>query len=102
MAFPRRRMPYSLGGDRLEKVKAGVKKSLNADEEKKLTGDMRELYDRLLPSAESEERRAKFVRKLERMLNEQWPGNDIKVRVFGSSGNLLCTSDSDGLSFLVK
>ncbi|KAI9793703.1 MAG: hypothetical protein M1816_007598 [Peltula sp. TS41687] len=98
MAFPRRRMPYALGGDRLEMVKAGVKMSLNADEEKKLSGDMRELYDRLLPSAESEERRAKFICKLERLLNEQWPGNDIKVRVFGSSGNLLCTSDSDGLS----
>lgn len=65
-------------------------------EEKKLSGDMRELYDRLLPSKESDMQRSNFVQKLERILNEQWPGNDIKVHVFGSSGNLLCTSDSDG------
>lgn len=62
---------------------------------------MRELYDRILPSAESEERRAKFKQKLERILNEQWPGNDIKVHVFGSSGNMLCSSDSDGQCELV-
>ena len=30
-------------------------------------------------------------------LNERWPGYDIRVHVFGSSGNLLCTSDSDGM-----
>ena len=96
MAFPRRRMPYSLGGDSLDRSTAGVKKHLEPDEERKLSGDMRELYDRLLPSADSEERRASFVGKLHRLLNEQWPGRDIQVRVFGSSGNLLCTSDSDG------
>ena len=72
------------------------KKYLNPQEEEKLSGDMRELYDRLLPSAESEERRSKFVQKLESLLNKQWPRNDIKVHVFGSSGNMLCTSDSDG------
>ena len=101
MAFPRRRMPYSLGGDPLEKVRTGVKPSLRPDEEKQLSGDMRELYDRLLPSAESEERRVRFVQKVETLLNDQWPGNDIKVRVFGSSGNLLCTSDSDGMPLVV-
>ena len=56
---------------------------------------MDELYQRLLPSDESEERRARLVAKLERLLNEEWPGNDIKVNVFGSSGNLLSSSDSD-------
>lgn len=71
------------------------KKFLNPAEDGKLSGDMRELYDRILPTRESDERRAKFVRKLERMLNQQWPGNDIKVHVFGSSGNMLCTNDSD-------
>jgi DNA polymerase sigma len=68
---------------------------LEPDEREKLSGDMRELYDRLLPSEESEERRAQLVKKLERILNEEWPGHDIRVNVFGSSGNLLSSSDSD-------
>ena len=96
MAFSRRRIPYSIGGDQLERAKAPPKKFLNPAEEGKLSGDMRELYDRILPSAESDQRRADFVQKLERILNEQWPGSDIKVHVFGSSGNKLCTNDSDG------
>jgi len=96
MAYSRRRMPYSIGGDNLEKAKVTPKKYLNPKEEQKLSGDMRELYDRLLPSKESEERRARFVRKLEDLLNTRWHGSDIKVHVFGSSGNMLCTSDSDG------
>ncbi|KAI9873057.1 MAG: hypothetical protein M1830_000888 [Pleopsidium flavum] len=95
MAYSRRRMPYSLGGDKLEKAKVTPKKYLNPKEEQKLSGDMRELYDRLLPSKESEERRAKFVQKLEDLLSTRWPGSEIKVHVFGSSGNMLCTSDSD-------
>ena len=96
MAFSRRRIPYSVGGDLLERPKSIPKKYLNPMEENKLSGDMRELYDRILPSTESEARRAKFVQKLDKILNERWPGNEIQVHVFGSSGNMLCTSDSDG------
>ena len=96
MAFSRRRIPYSVGGDQLGRPSAMPKKYLEPEEEQKLSGDMRELYDRILPTAESEERRKRFVHKLDKILNEEWPGNDIKVHVFGSSGNLLCTSDSDG------
>lgn len=65
-------------------------------EDDKLSGDMRELYDRIFPTAESEERRVQLVKKLEDIFNQEWPGNDIKVNVFGSSGNLLSSSDSDG------
>lgn len=94
----KRRMPYSLGTDRLDKVKdEDLKPKLSADEERELTGDMRELYDRLLPSSEGEMRRKKFVRKLEKLLNDEWPGHDIQVQMFGSSGNLLCTDESDGV-----
>lgn len=96
MAFSQRRVPYSVGGDKLERATSMPKKYLDPQEEEKLSGDMRELYDRLLPSTKSEERRLKFVPKLESLLNKQWPGNNIKVHVFGSSGNMLCTSDSDG------
>lgn len=97
MAYSRRRIPYSFGSDILEPVQK-VKKSLDPAEESKLSGDMRELYDRILPSAESEKRRSDFVAKLEKLLNDKWPGSDIKVHVFGSSGNMLYTNDSDGLS----
>ncbi|KAL8739767.1 MAG: hypothetical protein Q9190_007461 [Brigantiaea leucoxantha] len=95
MAYSRRRIPYSEGGEQLERPSAMPKKYLNPAEEGKLSGDMRELYDRILPTKDSDSRRARFVRKLEHMLNEQWPGSDIKVHVFGSSGNMLCTTDSD-------
>lgn len=92
----KRRIPYVEGGnEELGPPKKEPKKALDPDEHEKLSGDMRELYDRLLPSAESEDRRARLVLKLDSMLNQEWPGNDIKVHVFGSSGNDLSTSDSD-------
>lgn len=96
MAHFRRRIPYSLGSDLLPPEPGPLKERLEPEDEEKLTGDMRELYNRLLPSEESDHRRAQFVRKLENLLNSKWPGNDIKVHVFGSSGNKLCSSDSDG------
>ncbi|KAI9866314.1 MAG: hypothetical protein M1813_001436 [Trichoglossum hirsutum] len=95
MANSRRRMPYDIGDAKLEKAKGPLKKKLNPEEEKSLTQAMKDLYQRLLPSPESDDRRARFVQKLEKLLNDQWPGNDIQVKVFGSSGNKLCTFDSD-------
>lgn len=93
----KRRIIYTEGGnDPLPPPKDQPKKVLDPHEDDKLTGDMRELYDRLLPTDESEGRRAKLVQKLEDILNNEWPGNNIKVNVFGSSGNLLSSTDSDG------
>ena len=102
MAFSRRRIPYSMGGDQLPRAKTMPKKYLSPADEEKLSGDMRKLYDRLYPSHDSDERRSKFIEKLRDILNGQWPGNDIKVHVFGSSGNLLCTDESDGQSPLLS
>jgi DNA polymerase sigma len=97
MAHTKRRMPYSIGSEKLEKLSdKEVKSKLSEDEERNLSTDMRELYDRLLPTAESDTRRKKLVEKLEKLFNEEWPGHDIRVHVFGSSGNLLCTDESDG------
>lgn len=96
MAFHKRRIPYSIGTDRLEKAAVPPPTRLSPTDEAKLTAAMQVLYRHLLPSPESEQRRAQFVAKLERMLHAEWPAGDIKVRVFGSSGNLLCTSESDG------
>lgn len=98
-ALGQRRIQYSVGGEKLERASTMPKKYLDPKEEGKLSGDMRELYDRILPSRESEERRAKLVKKLDSILNTQWLENNIKVHVFGSSGNMLCTSDSDGQWF---
>lgn len=93
----KRRMPYNLGTDKLENLSsAKIKSKLDKDEEIKLSTDMREMYDRLLPSPASEARREELVQKLEKSFNDEWPGHNIKVHVFGSSGNLLCTDDSDG------
>lgn len=96
MSAYRRRMPYSLGADVLPEEKEGLKEHLEPEEEKKLTTDIMDLYDRLLPSAESDDRRRQLVQKLEKLFNEQWPGHEIKANIFGSSGNKLCSSDSDG------
>ncbi|KAF2106915.1 hypothetical protein BDV96DRAFT_654249 [Lophiotrema nucula] len=93
-AFGRRRIPY-ISSDILEKAKEEPKKTLDPHEDDKLSGDMRELYDRLEPTKESKRRRADFVTKLERILHSEWPGNEFRVHVFGSSGNDLYTNDSD-------
>jgi DNA polymerase sigma len=94
-------MNYNIGTDRLEKVDPEkIKSQLSEDEDQKLTREMRELYDRLLPTSESEKNRLKLVRKLEKIFNDEWPGHDIQVHLFGSSGNLLCSDDSDGLFHL--
>ncbi|KAK3671984.1 hypothetical protein LTR78_008159 [Recurvomyces mirabilis] len=94
--FRKRRIPYTEGGENeLGPPKKEPKKALEPHEDDKLSGDMRELYDRLLPSDESEQRRAQLIKKLEKMMSDEWPGHDIRVNVFGSSGNLLNSSDSD-------
>lgn len=89
-------MQYDIGDALLEKPKEEPKKVLNPDEEGKLSGDMRELYDRLLPTTESEERRRQFIQKLENILSTEWRDHKFQVHVFGSSGNMLCTNESDG------
>jgi len=91
-------MPYSIGTDKLEKVDPEkIKSNLSGEDERKLTSDIRELYARLLPTQEIEIKRKKLVHKLEQLFNEEWPGHDIRVHLFGSSGNLLCSDDSDGM-----
>ncbi|KAM4063798.1 cid1 family poly A polymerase domain-containing protein [Hirsutella rhossiliensis] len=92
----RRRIPYSVGSDRLEKLDLrNVKSKLSEDEERRLNTDVREIFDRLLPTDAVEANRKKLVGKLERIFNVEWPGHDIRVHLFGSSGNLLCSDDSD-------
>jgi hypothetical protein len=95
--YSKRRIPYNIGADPLEKSDlSSVQSKLSEDGERKLTTDMRELYDRLQPTEAVETKRQRLVQKLEKLLNEAWPGHDIRVHLFGSSGNLLCSDDSDG------
>ena len=88
-------MPYE-SSDILDQPKEEPKKTLDPHEHNKLTGDMRELYDRLQPSGENTRKRDRFVQKVEHILETEFPGNLSKVHVFGSSGNMLYTTDSDG------
>ncbi|KAE8863719.1 hypothetical protein PTNB73_06926 [Pyrenophora teres f. teres] len=90
----RRRMPYQ-SDEILEKAKEEPKKTLDPHEDDKLSGDMRELYDRLEPKQEDTDTRERFVRKVQRILETEFPGTKIMVHVFGSSGNMLWTSESD-------
>ncbi|KAI9257476.1 hypothetical protein EDC94DRAFT_614534 [Helicostylum pulchrum] len=56
---------------------------------------MIKLYQELLPKKESHDRRIKFVKLMDRLMNTEWPDHDIKAHVFGSSVNDLGTSSSD-------
>jgi DNA polymerase sigma len=95
MARARRRVPYSLGPDKLGPDPTKSRKRLGSEEEQILTKDMQDLYQTLLPSSDSEDRRVRLVHKLETILCKRWPHASIKVNVFGSTGNSLGTSDSD-------
>ncbi|KKY25614.1 putative pap 25a associated domain-containing protein [Phaeomoniella chlamydospora] len=94
-SYLKRRIPYSEGSDTLEPPSESIKERLSTKEDEKLTKAMKDLYGRLLPTPESEQRRSKLVQKLENILKTRWPGYQIKVNVFGSTGNKLGTSDSD-------
>ena len=91
----RRRIPYSFGIDRLNPERPRLDRLPPAMEES-LTRDMHAEFERLKPSSESEVRRRKFLDKLARILNEEWPGHDTTVHAFGSTENHLCMEDSDG------
>ncbi|KAI9313558.1 hypothetical protein BX666DRAFT_706177 [Dichotomocladium elegans] len=60
-----------------------------------LSVEMLMLYEELLPSRESYERRRQLIQKIERLLNDEWPNRDIRVHLFGSSANDLGTTHSD-------
>jgi hypothetical protein len=91
----RRRVPYH-SSDLLEPPAKEPPTALDPHQDNKLSGDMRELYDRLQPAVENTRRRDRFVRKVQCILETEFPGNDFRVHVFGSSGNMLYTSESDG------
>ncbi|KAI8336553.1 hypothetical protein BC941DRAFT_427426 [Chlamydoabsidia padenii] len=68
---------------------------LDSDEEDQLSVSMLALYEDLLPTRESYNRRMGLVQKIEYLLNTEWPDRNIKANLFGSSVNNLGTSQSD-------
>jgi len=93
----RRRMPYTIGTEPLEEEGDALKAILLPAQEQKLDRDTRALYERLLPSSDSAAKRAQVVNKLQTILCTAFPELSVQVAVFGSSGNLLFTSRSDGM-----
>ena len=90
-------MPYTIGTEPLEEESDALKATLSPEQKQKLDRDTRALYERLLPSSDSEAKRAQVVNKLQTILSTAFPELSVQVAVFGSSGNLLFTSRSDGM-----
>ncbi|KAI8602087.1 hypothetical protein EDD21DRAFT_304211, partial [Dissophora ornata] len=68
---------------------------LPPESEAKLSMDMVDLFESLLPTEESHSRRTRLIKKIENILHIEWPGQDIRVHPFGSTVNDLGTSSSD-------
>ncbi|KAG0248260.1 hypothetical protein BG011_000267 [Mortierella polycephala] len=68
---------------------------LPSEREARLTMEMYSLFESLLPTEESHQRRTKLISKIEHIVNTEWPGQDIKVLPFGSTVNDLGTNTSD-------
>ncbi|KAI7894281.1 uncharacterized protein EV154DRAFT_499089 [Mucor mucedo] len=68
---------------------------LDPQHEDNISIDMIKLYQELLPNKESHDRRIKFVKLMDKLMNNEWPDHDIKAHVFGSSVNELGTVSSD-------
>ncbi|KAF9997951.1 hypothetical protein BGZ79_008348 [Entomortierella chlamydospora] len=68
---------------------------LPPESEAKLSMEMVDLFESLLPTEESHDRRTKLIKKIEDILYTEWPGHDIKAHPFGSTVNDLGTSSSD-------
>ncbi|KAF9918272.1 hypothetical protein BX616_009664 [Lobosporangium transversale] len=68
---------------------------LSPEREARLTTEMYSLFETLLPTEESHQRRTQLISKIERIIHAEWPGQDIKVLPFGSTVNDLGTNSSD-------
>ncbi|KAG0034361.1 hypothetical protein BGZ81_005037 [Podila clonocystis] len=68
---------------------------LSPEREAKLSMEMIDLFESLLPTEESHNRRTRLIKKIEDILRLEWPGQDIKAEPFGSTVNGLGTSTSD-------
>ena len=88
-------MPYE-SNDPLPPDPVRVNATLDKEKECKLDQDIANLYRDSLPSDESQARRDAVASKIRKILRDEFPNGEIQVSVFGSSGNLLNTDNSDG------
>ncbi|KAI8824346.1 uncharacterized protein EV422DRAFT_565042 [Fimicolochytrium jonesii] len=72
-----------------------VPHELDEETEMLLTLEINALAASLTPSQESYQLRSLFIEKLQRILDLEWPGKEIKAHVFGSTVNGLGTRTSD-------
>ncbi|KAJ3296677.1 hypothetical protein HK104_001356 [Borealophlyctis nickersoniae] len=72
-----------------------VSDHLDGEAEESLTFQINDLYQKLQPSPDSYEIRHQFLAKIQRILDLEWPGKEIRAYLFGSTVNGLGTSGSD-------
>ncbi|KAI9007258.1 hypothetical protein BC832DRAFT_440380 [Gaertneriomyces semiglobifer] len=60
-----------------------------------VSGYLKEIYEGIRPSKASEEKRSRFLKALQRIINNNFIGLDIRAHFFGSSVNNLGSSSSD-------
>ncbi|KAF9124394.1 hypothetical protein BG015_005094, partial [Linnemannia schmuckeri] len=68
---------------------------LSPEREGRLTMEMYSLFETILPTEESHQRRTRLISKIEEIVETEWPGQDIRVLPFGSTINDLGTNTSD-------
>ncbi|KAK3836821.1 MAG: hypothetical protein J3R72DRAFT_423809 [Linnemannia gamsii] len=68
---------------------------LAPEREGRLTMEMYSLFETILPTEESHQRRTRLISKIEEIVETEWPGQDIRVLPFGSTINDLGTNTSD-------
>ncbi|KAF9132925.1 hypothetical protein BGW39_011013 [Mortierella sp. 14UC] len=68
---------------------------LTPELEGRLTMEMYSLFETILPTEESHQRRTRLISKIEEIVETEWPGQDIRVLPFGSTINDLGTNTSD-------
>ncbi|KAF9935427.1 hypothetical protein FBU30_000025 [Linnemannia zychae] len=68
---------------------------LSPEREGRLTMEMYSLFETILPTEESHQRRTRLISKIEKIIETEWPGQDIRVLPFGSTINDLGTNTSD-------
>ncbi|KAJ3182459.1 hypothetical protein HDU85_002556 [Gaertneriomyces sp. JEL0708] len=60
-----------------------------------VSGYLKEIYEGIRPSKASEEKRSRFLKALQRIINNNFIGLEIRAHFFGSSVNNLGSSSSD-------
>lgn len=91
----RRRIPYSIGDQLLERRDPPRQWQL-PEAKARLGASIDRLYTSLLPSDSNQDARAQVLDKIRRIIRTGFPERDFDVHIFGSSGNMLFTDKSDG------